>query len=179
MLGIDDGKFIPHMKGEAVVIGVVFRGGYWLDGVMHTKIAVDGLDAAESIASMVLESPHYKQLRVIMLNGVTFAGFNVVDIQLLNTLTKLPVIAVTCDKPDLHAIHEALTNLPESEKRWNAVQKAGEIYQLRSRHAGKKIFIEVAGISIADAKKIVLLTSTRSSLPEPLRVAHIIASGLT
>ena len=29
---------------------------------------------------MIVASPHYKQLRVIMLNGLTFAGFNVLDI---------------------------------------------------------------------------------------------------
>ncbi len=36
VLGIDDGKFIPHTKGTVIVVGVVFRGGYSIDGVMHT-----------------------------------------------------------------------------------------------------------------------------------------------
>jgi endonuclease V-like protein UPF0215 family len=39
--------------------------------------------------------------------------------------------------------------------------------------------MEITGISEADAKEIIALTSTRSSFPEPLRVAHIIASGIT
>jgi len=39
--------------------------------------------------------------------------------------------------------------------------------------------MELAGISLADAEKIVELTSTMSSFPEPLRVAHLIASGIT
>ena len=81
VLGVDDGAFTPHVKGQVPVIGVVFRGGYWLDGVMHTRIAVDGFDATERIASMIMGSSHYKQLRVVMLNGVTFAGFNVVDVK--------------------------------------------------------------------------------------------------
>jgi endonuclease V-like protein UPF0215 family len=37
----------------------------------------------------------------------------------------------------------------------------------------------LAGISLTDAQKIVELTATRSSFPEPLRVAHLIASGIT
>jgi len=101
VLGVDDCPFIPHIKGQVPVIGVVFRGGYWLDGVLHTKIAVDGFDATEKIVSMITSSPHYKQLRVIMLNGVTFAGFNIVNIKTLNAATKLPVITVTREKPDL------------------------------------------------------------------------------
>ena len=68
VLGVDDGVFTPHVKGLVPVVGVVFRGGYWLDGVMHTKIKVDGFDATRKIASMILNSPHYKQLRVIMLD---------------------------------------------------------------------------------------------------------------
>ncbi len=84
VLGVDDGFFIPHTEGLVSVIGVVFRGGYWLDGVIHTKVAIDGFDATDNIASMINNSSHHKQLRVIMLNGVTFAGFNVVDIKTLN-----------------------------------------------------------------------------------------------
>ena len=178
VLGVDDGFFIPHTKGLVSVIGVVFRGGYWLDGVIHTKIAIDGFDATDNIASMVTNSPHHKQLRVIMLNGVTFAGFNVVDIKMLNAETMLPVIAVTREKPDLVGIHEALKNLPESEARWKAVLNAGEIHEVRTRSEKEKVFMEVAGLDVDDARRIVRLTSTRSSIPEPLRVAHLVASGI-
>ncbi|MFB0501966.1 MAG: DUF99 family protein, partial [Candidatus Bathyarchaeia archaeon] len=78
VLGIDDGIFVPHTKGVVDVVGVVYRGGYWLDGVMRTEVEVDGTDATEKIASMIMGSPHYDQIRVVVLNGVTFAGFNVV-----------------------------------------------------------------------------------------------------
>jgi endonuclease V-like protein UPF0215 family len=37
----------------------------------------------------------------------------------------------------------------------------------------------VVGISEKDAASILRSTSTRSNIPEALRVAHIIASGLT
>lgn len=70
VLGIDDGQFIPHTKGEVLVVGVVFRGGVSIDGVMHTKIGIDGLDATDKLAAMINASPHKHQLRVIMLNGV-------------------------------------------------------------------------------------------------------------
>jgi endonuclease V-like protein UPF0215 family len=170
--------FVPHVKGFAPVIGVVFRGGFWLDGVMSTKVEVDGFDAVDKISSMIVNSPHHKQLRVIMLDGVTFAGFNVVDIQKLNQKTKLPVIAVTRDKPDFEEIQKALKNLPGSEKRWEAVMNAGEIIEVSTRNKDEKVYIEVSGILEEDAQKIVKLTSTRSSVPEVLRVAHLIASGV-
>jgi endonuclease V-like protein UPF0215 family len=179
VLGVDDGVFTPHVESLVPVVGVVFRGGYWLDGVMHTEILVDGFDATERISAMVMSSPHYGQLRVIMLNGVTFAGFNVVDIKALNAATGLPVIAVTREKPDLPLIRRALKHLPRSEERWKAVLNAGELSEISTRKEDEKIYLHVAGVSLVDAEKIVRLTSTRSNIPEALRVAHLVASGMS
>ncbi|MDX1814020.1 MAG: DUF99 family protein [Candidatus Bathyarchaeia archaeon] len=179
VLGVDDGAFTPHVEGQVSVIGVVFRGGYWLDGVLHTKIAVDGFDATDRIASMITGSPHYRQLRVIMLNGITFAGFNVVDVEALNAATKLPVITVTREKPDLAEIYKALQNLPCSEERWKAILSAGKPVEVSTRSAKSKIYVQTAGVSKEDAQKILRLTSTRSNIPEALRVAHLIASGIS
>jgi len=178
ILGVDDGVFIPHSKGFVPVVGVVFRGGYWLDGLLSTKIEIDGFDATEKIASMITSSPHKRQLRVVMLNGVTFGGFNVVDIKELFERTKLPVIAVTRDRPDLDDIRVALKNLFEPEKRLKALLNAGKILELSTRNKNERVYIEINGLLEQDAKRIVKLTSTRSSIPEALRVAHLIASGL-
>jgi endonuclease V-like protein UPF0215 family len=177
VLGIDDGRFIPHTKGSVLIVGVVFRGGYSIEGVMHTKIRIDGFDATEKLASMVNSSLHRRQLRVIMLNGITFAGFNVVNLKKLHLETGLPVIAITHDKPDLDAICLALKNLPKSEDRWRLFVEAGKINEVKNH--GTKIYVELAGISLSDAQEIIKLTSTRSCLPEPLRVAHLIASGVS
>lgn len=179
VLGVDDGAFIPHVKGQVPVVGVVFRGGYWLDGVMHTKIAVDGFDATDRISSMITSSSHYKQLRVIMLNGITFAGFNIVDIKALNAATNLPVITVTREKPDLAEIHKALQNLPKSEERWEAILNAGEPVEVSTRNAKAKVYMQTVGVLKEDAQKVLRLTSTRSNIPEALRVAHLIASGIS
>ena len=177
VLGIDDGKFIPQTKGSVLIVGVVFRGGCSIDGVMHTRIKIDGLDATEKLALMINNSPHHNQLRLVMLNGITFGGFNVVDLKKLHLATKLPILALTHDKPDLNGIHEALKNLPKAEQRWGMILEAGKIHEIINK--GTTIFVETAGISFGDVEKIIALTSTRSSLPEPLRVAHLIASGVS
>ena len=179
ILGIDDGGFLPHSKELVDVVGVVYRGGYWLDGFMHTRVKVDGLDATEKLTEMVIKSPHYPQLRVILLNGVTLAGFNVVDISELNKQVKLPVVAVTRNKPNYDDIRNALKNVSHSQERWNAIDKAGNIQKVRTREGEAPIYVHAVGISEKDAASILRRTSTRSNIPEALRVAHIIASGLT
>jgi hypothetical protein len=178
VLGIDDGVFAPHSKELTDVVGVVFRGGHWLDGFMHTQVQVDGMDATEKLTRMIMESPHYQQLRVIMLNGVTLAGFNVVDLAELHKKTKLPVIAVTRDSPDFEDIRKALRNLSQMEARWKAIEKAGKIHEVCTREGEAPVFVHAVGISKRMTERIMKSTSTRSNIPEPLRVAHIIASGL-
>ena len=179
VLGVDDGGFVPHVEGLVPIIGVVFRGGYWLDGVLSTEVEVDGFDATNKIAGMIVDSSHFKQLRIIMLNGVTFAGFNVVDLANLNSLTGLPVIAVTRKKPNLARICKALKNLPGSEERWKKIMKVGDICEISVRRGKKRVFMHTVGVSIDDATRIVRLTSTRSNIPEALRVAHLVASGIS
>jgi endonuclease V-like protein UPF0215 family len=112
-----------------------------------------------------------------MLSGITSAGFNLVDIQKLCSATGLPIIELTHERPDLDAIHAALKHLPLTEERWQIVQNAGKIYEVTNKDA--KFYMGLAGISLADALAILDLTSTRGSYPEPLRVAHLIASGIT
>ncbi len=178
VVGIDDGFFVPHIKGKCDVFGVVFRGGYWFDGIMRTQIEIDGMDATEKIASMILDSPHYGQLRVTMLDGVTFAGFNVVDTVKLSERIDLPVIAVTRKDPAFADIRIALENLPFAEERWKAIN-AEKIVKVSTRRDQEAIFMQATGIDVDDARDIVRRTATRSNVPEALRVAHLIASGLT
>jgi endonuclease V-like protein UPF0215 family len=179
IVGIDDGVFTPHTTGQCDVIGVVFRGGYWLDGIMRTKIEIDGLDATDKIADMITHSPHYGQLRVVMLDGVTFAGFNVVDTLKLHEITQRPVIAVTREEPDFEDIRKALQHLSFAEKRWKAIQRADRIVRVVTHPGEDAIFIQVSGLQVGVARNIVKNTATRSNIPEPLRVAHLVASGVT
>jgi len=179
VLGIDDGGFVPRTKGTVDVVGVVYRGGYWFEGVMRAEITIDGLDATEKIAAMIESSPYYRELRVIVLDGVTFAGFNVVDIGELSRRVDLPVISVVREKPDLEEIRSALKNLPDFEIRWRAMENAGKIFEVETRKGENPVYMHLAGILREDAEKIMKKTSTRSLIPEALRVADIIASGLT
>jgi hypothetical protein len=91
----------------------------------------------------------------------------------------LPVIAVTREKPDLEKIRKALKNLPECEKRWQIIENAGKIIEVQTRNTEEAVYMQIAGVSQEDAEKILKTTSMQSNVPEALRVAHIIASGLT
>lgn len=176
ILGVDDAPFIPHTKGKLTLIAVVFRGGYWIEGLIKTKITIDGLDVTNNLSLMIKKSMHFKQLQLVMLNGIMFGGFNVLDLNKLHLTTQLPIISIIRKKPNLSAIKKAMKNLPNFDKRWKIVNEAGEIFESPTKDNKSKIFFQTRGINKEDAHKIIRLTSTRSNLPEVLRVAHIVAS---
>lgn len=176
ILGIDDGPFDLHAGGKALIVGVIYRGGKFLDGVLRTEVTIDGTDSTDRIAQMVCKSK-YKDIRVIMIDGLGFAGFNLVDLEALFERTGLPVIAVVRDMPDYKSIEEALENTPNKEYCLSCIEKAGRPRKVETKDK-KHIYIQFRGIAFADAEKIVRLSSTRSLIPEPIRVAHLIASGI-
>ena len=171
ILGIDDSALFNK---KVMIVGAVFRGGDWMDGVLRSEITRDGLDATEIICDMIKKSKHYGQIRAVILDGITYGGFNVIDIQVLYR-KRNPVIVVTSIS-DFEKIKSALKYFPDGEARWTIIKRAGEIEKID----GKKspIYIQRAGIGLETAKKIIQLTSIRSSIPEPLRVAHLIATGI-
>ncbi len=155
------------------IIGTIFRGGKFMDGLLSTAIEKDGMDVTEKIAECVSSSRHYDQLSLIMLDGISFAGFNIVDIKKLSDETRLPVVAVIRKRPDVEKFLDAAKKLPDYRKREAAVRSAGEVF------SWAEIFYQKANIETSEAEQIFKLACTQSNIPEPLRVSHLIASGLS
>jgi endonuclease V-like protein UPF0215 family len=177
ILGFDDGAFIPKSRNFVPVIGVIFRGGKFLDGALKTEVTVDGMDATEKIVKLINSSRHKQQLKVIMFDGITLGGFNVVDVKELNKETKLPVIVINRKRPDLKKVKTALKNFDDFEARWRAIENAGEIKECYVKEF-KKIYYQNIGIDDAMTREVIKLSCTRSFIPEPLRVAHLIATAV-
>lgn len=176
LLGIDDSPFTFTEK-YATVIGVVMRGGNYIECVLRSQISIDGEDATFVCKDMIENTRHKQQLKAMLLDGIALGGFNVVDIEEIYNATDLPVITVTRDKPDFEKIEIALKKNFED---WNArldLIKKGELHKVKTSH--NPIYVKCAGISIGEAKEIIKLSTIRGVVPEPIRVAHLIASGIT
>ena len=105
-----------------------------------------------------------------------WGGFNIVDIHELHHKIALPIVTITRDKPDFKAIEKALK---EHFKNWQKrldIIKSGELVALETEH--NPIYVKFVGIKLADVKRIIKLATVQGVLPEAIRVAHLIASGL-
>lgn len=171
VIGVDDGPFFKFRKGTVLVVGTVFRGGNFMDGLVTTTVRVDGMNATKKIADMILGSKFASQVRCIMLDGVTVGGFNVVDLEKLHKLTRIPVIAVIRRRPDVKKVLRTLRSL-------GMEKQAGLIEKLPEPTKMGKVYVQFVGLPLEKAKEFMRITTTYADIPEPIRIAHIIAAGL-
>lgn len=171
VIGIDDGPFVKGEKGEVIVIGTIYRGGDFMDGLISCYVKQDGDDATEKITDMINKCKFKPQLQAIFVDGIAVAGFNIIDIKKLSKETELPVINI-------------IRNYPDYDKFFKAMEKAGKekykktIKELDKPVKIKDVHVQYVNISLEEVKEFLRITCTRSHVPEPIRVAHLIASGV-
>ncbi len=172
VLGIDDAPFKKEVDKKVLVVGIVYRGGNYLDGVISDYVTVDGDDATDKLIALIKRTKHRGQLQMIMLKGLAVGGFNVIDIHKLWHKTKLPVLVVMKRLPRWGEFFSAMINAPNCREKAILVEKAGDI--TRANH----LYIQSAGLTKKQAFEVLKICCTHGKIPEPLRVAHIIASGI-
>ncbi len=175
LLGIDDAPFSFDEK-KSFVIGVVMRANGYIEGVLKREIEVDGTNATTCCIDLINSTRHKKQLQAVLLDGVTVGGFNIVDVEAIYQETHIPVITITRQKPDVESIKTALqAHFSDWVDRFDLMIKQ-KVYTVKTKH--NDIFVTCVGVSIEKAKEIIRLSTIRGVIPEPIRVAHIIASGV-
>jgi endonuclease V-like protein UPF0215 family len=176
LLGIDDSPFTFN-DSYTRLIGVVMRGSSYLECVLSRQVSIDGDDATCICIDMIEKTKYKKQLKGILLDGVTLGGFNVVNIKEIHSFTELPVITITRDKPDFKKIEIALKkNFGDWQKRFKVI-KNGKLYKITTKH--NPIYVKFVGLNLEEVKEIIKISTIRGVIPEPIRVAHIIASGIS
>jgi endonuclease V-like protein UPF0215 family len=110
-----------------------------------------------------------------MMDGVALGGFNVVDIESLHERTGLPFATITRDRPDLDAIRSALQKHFEDWRDRMEVISRQPIYMIDTDFS--PIFATFIGVDKATFKGMVRRSTVQGAIPEPLRVAHLIATA--
>lgn len=173
VVGFDDAPFDRAHRGDVLVVGTVFAGKR-LDGVISTRVRRDGTNATQRLIDCLTGSKYFAQLHAILLQGIALAGFNVVDLQRLHQGTGLPVLVITRNMPDLRAIHDALLlNVSGGARKWQLIAAAGPMEHVSG------LYVQRCGITLENTARLLANLQQNSHLPEPLRVAHMIAAGVT
>jgi endonuclease V-like protein UPF0215 family len=113
----------------------------------------------------------------VLFDGATMGGFNILDIESIWNITKIPIITITRDQPDFIKIRLALQSHFSDWKERLKILEEGKMEKIATNY--NPIYIKFKGTTFAKAKEIITLSTIRGVIPEPLRVAHIIASGIS
>jgi endonuclease V-like protein UPF0215 family len=198
VIGFDDGPFPREHRGDVWLVGAVCSRTR-LDGVVSGRVRRDGADSTAAMTRLLRASPFAAHVRAVLLQGIAVGGFNVVDIQALARDLGVPVLVVMRRRPDLVAVRRALfsdspTARPRvrgAARKWSLIEHAGPIEPLgESRRASKRaallglrsgeaprLWIQRVGMSLETAREVVQATTLHGNVPEPLRLAHLIAGG--
>ncbi len=159
-------------------MGVVFSAPNYVEGILRTSVTIDGTDATDRILALVSDSPFLDGVRAMLLDGIAVGGFNLIDLDRLHDRLQRPIVTVTRRSPDFPAIHAALRKYfpKDAAARWRLVQ-AHPLFRLATSE-GNPLHISAVGCTRAEAAAIVRRTTVRGNVPEPLRLARMVARAL-
>jgi len=193
VIGFDDGPFARSHRGKVLLVGAVFAGTR-LDGIVSGHVTRDGTDATARMIALIQGSQFREHVRAILLQGIAVAGFNVVDVHALASALGIPVLVVMRRPPDLAAMERALfstdppqrPNVRGAARKWRLICNAGAIEQLDAhssaatglRGVAQRLWVQRVGLSVEMARQLVASTTLHGQIPEPLRVAHLVAGGI-
>lgn len=172
VVGFDDAPFAPRHRGDVLVVGAVYS-GLKLEGVLSGRIRRDGANATRTLVRLITTSRFAAHIQAVLLQGIAFGGFNVIDVRRLHAAVARPVIAVARHAPDMDAVRSALLeNVPGGARKWALIERVGPMEQV----AG--LYVQRVGISSEQTRALIEGLAVNSALPEPLRTAHLIAGGI-
>lgn len=180
-MGIDDGYFVPsakRVKGErakTVLVGAVTCETR-LQDLFITAITIDGLDGTTRAAELLQTALSLYQVRIAFLDGVTYAGFNVIDPQRLYELFDVPIVVIFRHPLDLNKVYAALRgHFEDYAYRYNVIAHA-YTRALKVAAEGTVLGVYALGIPIHEVLNELQRLSLKFVEPKPLRLADRIAS---
>jgi endonuclease V-like protein UPF0215 family len=169
-VGFDDAPFERRRRGDVGVAGVVCAGTRF-EGLVWGRLRQDGWNATDALARLLVAGKFLPQLHLVLLDGISFGGLNLVDLPLLAARLERPCVAVMRRAPDLSAMERAIARLPGATRRLAILRAAGPI------HAAGPFTFQVAGAPPGSAAAALARLTDRGAVPEPLRLAHLVGAA--
>lgn len=170
-VGFDDAPFHPRGRGDVGVAGVVCAGTRF-EGLVWGRLRQDGWNATDALVGLLEGGKFLPQLHLVLLDGIAFGGFNVVDLPRLATALDRPCLAVMRRPPDLAAVEAALRRLPRAAARLDLLRRAGPI------HRALGFVFQAQGLAPEDGAAALARLTDRGAVPEPLRLAHLVGAAV-
>jgi hypothetical protein len=159
---------------KSVLAGIVMRSDFIIDGAAFDMITVGGMDATEGVLR-IFESIRRDDINMIMLNGCVISWFNIIDIKEVYKRLQIPLICVTYEESGGLEEHIAkYFEAHERDSRIEAYKRLGDRVSVELQD-GFEVLIRFLGIEKPEADAVLKKFVVQGKVPEPLRVAKIVA----
>ena len=100
VIAVDHAPFAREHRGDVRVVGTAYA-GLRLEGILSARVRRDGTNSARVLAAMIGGSRFASHTRLVLLQGIALAGFNVVNLRALHEALGIPVLVVARRPPRL------------------------------------------------------------------------------
>ena len=173
VLAVASGPIYARRRKRTLIVGIVGRQGT-IEGVLSGRVTIDGDDSTRAITGLIKKSRFRRQIRAIAINGIAVAGLNIVDVKELELSAHAPVIVLTRKKPDAPGFMKAIINYAKTD-----AESAERKRALATATNMERRFVKVSGFNVQSAIKASELKAIVPTAFELLRLAHMIAKGIS
>ncbi len=170
-IGFDDAPFTRGRRVDVGVAGVVCAGTRF-EGLVWGRLRQDGWNATDALWRLLAGGKFLPQLHLVLLDGLTFGGLNVVDLPALAARLGRPCVAVMRRPPDLAAVERAIRKLPRPARRLALLAAAGPV------HRRGPFTFQLSGADSDEVGRALARLTDRGAVPEPLRLAHLVGAAV-
>ena len=185
IIAVDDGyfEFKWRMEKHVFKAPVCFVYTYHVEplNVVLKLMTIDGLDGTEIFLDTANEILHGRRtLDLVLLAGITYCGFNIIDPVVIHETLNVPVIVVTDKPPNDEAVEKALrAHFRDYEVRLRILQRFRRCTSIvRVEYLNTQLYLQPLGLAVDKAVEYIKSLMLKSGYPEPLRLAKLIASTI-
>jgi endonuclease V-like protein UPF0215 family len=148
------------------------RKDWVIDGVVLGKATREGLDATDVILSMY-QALDRTDINFVMLDGLIISMYNIIEPARIVSSARIPVVAVTF-RPSKGLEKIIRDRFPDSDRRLEIYHTLG-VRDKITLDTGKQVYIRYWGLDLKQAQKVTNRFNLQGALPEPIRVAKLVA----
>jgi len=169
-------SFVKGVTSRSVLTGVVMRGDQFLiDGFGMTTLTVGGMDATEGVLRLFRQL-NRTDINLLMFNGCIISWYNVIDLEEVFLTLDIPLVCVTYEESEgLEKYFKE--NFEDWENRIKIYKKNGPREEIKL-HTGHLIYTRAYGMEPKETQIILDRFILQGAVPEPLRVARLLARAL-
>jgi len=152
------------------LIGIVFRGNLWLDGILTCRVEPDRPNYLSGLVRAIVRSRQYSQIHAVILSRENLVPGSRIGISDLSRKINLPVICIL-RRTVRHGTHSH-QNKPFPTK--------SKVKYFTIKTAGGLVSVKAAGLDREGTRQIFHVACREGAwIPEAVRVADVVARHVT